>query len=165
MSTVSTIQKPVLQLGSQATEVKELQVLLKRYGYDLSEDGSFGIHTKNAVSHFQSTKFLEPDGIVGNKTWRALFTGAPVDMPVLRPGACQPEVQIVQDILSQLQLDTHSNHSVPYYTGAIDSLYGAKTESSVKAFQKNSGLVADGIIGEKTWHGLSQHSYLTLFAC
>ena len=34
---------------------------------------------------------------------------------------------------------------------AVDGAYGSKTEAAVKAFQKEQGLGADGIVGPKTW--------------
>ena len=37
-----------------------------------------------------------------------------------------------------------------YYTGAVDGIYGSKTKSAVKLFQKRNGLTVDGIIGNKT---------------
>lgn len=37
-----------------------------------------------------------------------------------------------------------------YKPGAVDGVYGAKTEAAVKRFQKNNGLVQDGIAGPKT---------------
>lgn len=37
-----------------------------------------------------------------------------------------------------------------YYTGSVDGIYGSKTKSAVLLFQKRNGLVADGIIGNKT---------------
>ena len=37
-----------------------------------------------------------------------------------------------------------------YYKGSVDGIYGAKTRSAVVWFQKNNGLVADGIVGSKT---------------
>jgi len=33
----------------------------------------------------------------------------------------------------------------------IDGIFGAKTETAVKAYQKKNRLVADGIVGPKTW--------------
>ena len=43
-----------------------------------------------------------------------------------------------------------------YSCGAkgADGIFGKDTESAVKKFQKDSGLTADGIIGEKTWEAL-----------
>ena len=37
-----------------------------------------------------------------------------------------------------------------YYKGAVDGIYGSGTKSAVIKFQKTNGLVADGIIGNKT---------------
>lgn len=37
------------------------------------------------------------------------------------------------------------------YTGKIDGIFGEKTEEAVKKWQSANGLVADGIIGPKSW--------------
>ena len=37
-----------------------------------------------------------------------------------------------------------------YYNGAIDGVYGSKTQAAVKSFQRANGLTADGIAGPKT---------------
>ncbi len=37
-----------------------------------------------------------------------------------------------------------------YYTGSVDGIYGSRTESAVRAFQRKNGLTADGIAGPKT---------------
>lgn len=37
-----------------------------------------------------------------------------------------------------------------YYSGSVDGVYGQGTRSAVIAFQKQNGLVADGIVGVKT---------------
>ena len=37
-----------------------------------------------------------------------------------------------------------------YYNGAIDGILGPKSIAAIKRFQKNNGLVADGIVGPKT---------------
>ncbi|WP_078888143.1 peptidoglycan-binding protein [Streptomyces sp. NRRL S-118] len=36
----------------------------------------------------------------------------------------------------------------------VDGIFGAKTEAAVKNFQQKNGLVADGIVGNKTWRKL-----------
>jgi peptidoglycan hydrolase-like protein with peptidoglycan-binding domain len=41
-----------------------------------------------------------------------------------------------------------------YDPGPIDGIFGAKTESAVKWYQSDHGLVSDGIVGPKTWAGL-----------
>ena len=37
-----------------------------------------------------------------------------------------------------------------YYSGSVDGIYGAKTKTAVKNFQRKNGLTADGIVGPKT---------------
>lgn len=37
-----------------------------------------------------------------------------------------------------------------YYKGSVDGIYGPKTISAVKYFQRRNGLVVDGIVGNKT---------------
>jgi peptidoglycan hydrolase-like protein with peptidoglycan-binding domain len=158
-----SIQKPVLRLGSQGDDVKELQTLLNKHNYQLSVNGVFGELTDCYVKGFQFTHFLEADGIVGEKTWRALYKGAPVDMPVLKAGSKEQEaIKIVQTILANLSKSF--NEFLPYYSGEINSVYGPQTESAVKDFQTNSGLVADGMVGERTWHGLCKHGHLRYYA-
>ena len=37
-----------------------------------------------------------------------------------------------------------------YYSGAVDGIFGAGTESAVKYFQRKNGLTADGVVGAAT---------------
>lgn len=37
-----------------------------------------------------------------------------------------------------------------YYNGAVDGIYGSKTQAAVKSFQRANGLTADGVAGPKT---------------
>lgn len=37
-----------------------------------------------------------------------------------------------------------------YYTGSVDGIFGAKTTTAVKYFQRRNGLTVDGIVGKKT---------------
>ena len=44
----------------------------------------------------------------------------------------------------------------PRYPTKVDGIYGADTAASVRAFQADHGLNADGIVGPKTWEALRQ---------
>ncbi|MCP4162125.1 MAG: hypothetical protein GY760_18790 [Deltaproteobacteria bacterium] len=55
-------------------EVKILQEILIKNGYDVDSDGYFGEGSVRAVKAFQEKKGLTADGVVGINTWYA-FTG------------------------------------------------------------------------------------------
>ena len=67
--------KSQIQYGSQGSDVKELQKLLNKNGYKLTEDGIFGINTQKAVRDYQKKMGLDVDGIVGVNTWGSLTGG------------------------------------------------------------------------------------------
>lgn len=67
-----------------STQVKELQGLLRKWGYDISETGHFDWPTDSAVIHFQRAMGFGADGkvLVGaGKTWLALEKPAPATPP------------------------------------------------------------------------------------
>jgi peptidoglycan hydrolase-like protein with peptidoglycan-binding domain len=68
--------------------------------------------------------------------------------PLLRLGSRGEAVSKLQQQLQQLG----------HYTGAIDGVYGKKTEAAVAKFQQVSGLGVDGIVGPSTWQKLQARS-------
>ena len=79
---------PILRLGSRGPDVKLLQSLLARIGYNPGAiDGIFGNQTQQAVAEFQRDNGLVPDGVVGPATWNILqrfLIG--YDVYTIRPG-------------------------------------------------------------------------------
>jgi uncharacterized protein (TIGR02594 family) len=74
-------KRPVLRQGSRGAFVLDLQEQLIRLGYTLGKmDSHFGARTLAAVVAFQSDNELEPDGIVGDRTWTALSTARPREL-------------------------------------------------------------------------------------
>lgn len=143
----AALNKPVLRQGAKGEAVRELQTLLNKYICDrITVDGNFGPRTTAAVREFQNRMFLAIDGIVGNKTWRSLFTGAPVDMPNLQQGT---KGQLVIRIQERLAIGN-------YYNSAIDGDFGPRTTAAVVALQQNTGLPVDGKVGARTWFELSK---------
>ena len=65
-------------------------------------------------------------------------TGGAPGRPTLRRGASG-------DLVKQVQAKV----GVP-----VDGNFGSKTEAAVRVFQRNRGLVPDGIVGPKTWRAL-----------
>ncbi len=62
-----------LKPGDTGSDVKTLQRALAALGFSPGKpDGNYGPTTKTAVQHFQTSKGLTSDGIVGPKTLLAL---------------------------------------------------------------------------------------------
>lgn len=53
-------------------------------------------------------------------------------------------------MLTVMQYQLNLKHYYAYYTGAIDGINGAGTKAAVRAFQRDHGLVVDGIYGVNT---------------
>lgn len=68
----NTSLKGLLRYGSTGEQVKTLQSLLNKKGYNLDIDGIYGQCTLNAVRDFQSKAHIDVDGIVGQITWSKL---------------------------------------------------------------------------------------------
>lgn len=61
------------KIGSRSEEVRAVQQALKEKGYyNYTVDGIFGTRTRSAVVSFQKDNGLDPDGIAGEKTLKAL---------------------------------------------------------------------------------------------
>lgn len=63
----------VLEIGSQGTDVMEIQSLLKKIGYNPGPiDGYYGPKTRDAVISFQKDNNLSPDGIIRPQTYNLI---------------------------------------------------------------------------------------------
>lgn len=73
---------PTLRRGStDSVAIRKMQTRLNTWGFQIDVDGSFGPATEAAVRRFQTSKGLDPDGVVGPKTWAEL-NKAPGKPPV-----------------------------------------------------------------------------------
>ncbi len=120
----------------------------RQYAEDLKADGyatsSTYVNTlMNTVNKYDLTRFD-----IGLQTSQEPIEDAlptePIKYPTLKKGDKNEYVRSWQ-----IFLNLHG-----YECGLADGIFGAKTERAVKAWQKDHGLVADGIIGKKTWASL-----------
>lgn len=65
-------------------------------------------------------------------------------MPIFKLGSSGNQVMQIQAVLSK----------IGYYHGPVDGIFGVQTEEAVENFQRNNGLISDGIIGPDTYRVL-----------
>lgn len=83
--------------------MKKLQKDLTKLGYDTKgTDGIFGKDTENAVKRFQKAHKLTADGIVGEKTRKAINKALE---SIKNPPAPKPPVKGIQKILDNIKND------------------------------------------------------------
>lgn len=148
---------PTVKIGSPDKQsVATLQKSLNDRGYSLKIDGVFGSGTDSAVKDFQRKQGLTADGIVGPKTWTALgFSGtaASTSSPsstTVPPVATASSGNVVLKIgdkgstVVQLQNQLNKLGFMPLLIA--DGVFGAKTESAVKWFQKTKLKAQTGVV-------------------
>jgi|HubBroStandDraft_6_1064221.scaffolds.fasta_scaffold190056_1 peptidoglycan hydrolase-like protein with peptidoglycan-binding domain len=136
--------RPLLQIGDQGREVSRLQRGLRRAGENIDIDGRFRQKTWMAVCSLQRSRGLDVDGMVGPLTWAALPPDA--QMPMLRIGSEGDPVAGLQRVLTQ-----YASGRWAISPEAVTGVFDATTSAAVQAFQRWSGLTADGLVGDQTW--------------
>jgi len=138
--------KPV-RSGDRGPAVEDIQRRLRTLGYELGPTGVDGVffgRTAEAVRAFQTKHELAEDGLVGDETWSALVDATfqlGDRMLYLRlPHFHGYDVRVLQEALSALG----------FACGQVDGIFGAYSERALREFQRNVGLVPDGIAGADT---------------
>ncbi|MEG4856744.1 peptidoglycan-binding protein [Microcoleus sp. K1-B6] len=160
-------KEKTISAGADGPEVAAIQQRLQVHSFKVGTiDGSYGSRTTSAVRAFQQSKGLNSDGIVDKETWTALAAD-PASAPetvqsnaptlsnaavagnpptLLNKGAVGSKVKTLQ-----VRLEMQG-----YDPGPIDGIFGARTATAVKNFQKFKGLTVDGMVDETTWKALGQ---------
>ena len=162
-----------LSLGDSNLGVSALQYYLAYLSafYDsipsVAVDGIFGQSTLDAVRAAQREFGLAPDGVAGEDTWRAIYNayigivstvpqryveGNTVPFPgvFLRIGVEDDAVRLLQEYLNFI------SRYIPEIPPVNPTGYfGARTEESVKAFQRFYGVNPSGIVGPVVWGGIT----------
>jgi peptidoglycan hydrolase-like protein with peptidoglycan-binding domain len=148
----AVIEKPIVKYGSTGSYVEQVQ---KAIG--VTVDGDFGKATSQALAAYQKAHGLVADAICGSATWKvidanpvAIAPAAPASLvahAVLSLGSRGEDVKTFQKLINKI-----------YGTAAleIDGIYGAASVRAAKQFQKDRGLVQDGITGAATWRELEK---------
>lgn len=147
-----------LRKGMRGARVKALQTLLTQAGFKTATDGQYGSSTVSTVKRFQRAANLKPSGVADGKTIvslvnatdgsaasntsggydvRSTGTGSHHlgDRIPLRRGMSGHDVKVLQDFLERTG-----------YATSVDGEYGAGTVKSVKKFETDQQLEADGVV-------------------
>lgn len=164
---------PPLRKGSTGEYIFALQNWINRIAraYPLiptiwPETGVFDESTEESVKAFQSIFNLTPDGIVGKATWNkllVLYTGITKLSELVSEGQAHIERPFVDsgyvtigdkgDAVARLQyiinILSAFNDAIPSVD--VDAIFGEATRQAVIAFQKDQGLIPNGIVDTETW--------------
>ena len=174
----ATLYRP-LRVGDSGETVTRLQKRLKALGwYDGAVTGNYQESTRDAVKAFQEECDTDVTGIADPDTQIMLYADG-----ASAKGGAQPEGTPAPETL-ELEEDTGDAGAagedlIPYtkrlasgssgalvkdvqqrltdlgyYSGPVSGNFLKNTHRAVKAFQKQNGLSADGIVGEMTWNAL-----------
>lgn len=140
-----------IRVGDRGPAVEDVQRRLRLLGYDLGPTGIDGVFfgkTAQAVSAFQKAHGLVEDSLVGDETWSTLvdatFTLGDRILYLRLPHFHGHDVHVLQTALNVLG----------FACGSEDGIFGAFTERALAEFQRNAGLVPDGIAGDETVRGI-----------
>ena len=89
-----------------------------------------------------------------------LFSVTYAPHPSADPDDAQPVLSKLGSTGEEVRQIQSKLKSLGFYSGSVDGIYGARTQSAVKAFQKSCGITADGVAGPTTllYLGLSSSS-------
>ena len=130
-------------------------------------DGVFGQSTEDAVRAVQRTFGLTPDGIVGERTWDALYraylgivntiprqfvegVALPYGGTPLRVGSESEDVLLLQRYLNTI------GEVYPQIPNVNPTGYfGPRTQEAVIAFQEFAGITPTGVVAAVTWTAIA----------
>jgi N-acetylmuramoyl-L-alanine amidase len=143
----------VIRRGDRGPAVVEIRAILTTLELlsdrDTDLDAVFDGPTEQAVRAFQQSSGLTVTGDVNEETWRALDASRWVlGSRVLAHEQPEPlfgdDVRQLQERLLELGYDL----------GRADSIFGRRTATALANFQREVGLVADGVCGPQTMAAL-----------
>ena len=140
--------------GASGAAVEDIQERLTRLGYEIDEAetgaSSFGDSTASATERFRVDHGIARGDEIDNATWAALvdetYTLGDRTLYLRLPTLHGRDVRDLQTRLNILG----------FSCGEPDGCYGAYTESAVKQFQENVGILPDGMAFQDTFDAIER---------
>lgn len=144
-----------LRLGAEGDAVADLRRVLAGLGLlgnlDPRNERAFDAPAELAVRHFQQRRGLSVDGVVGPETFAALSAARwRLGDRVLAYNATTP---MIGDDVTALQVQLLE---IGYDLVRPDGVFSGHTQEALRAFQRDYGLVPDGVCGPDTLRALRQ---------
>lgn len=143
----------LLRRGDAGPEVAEVRAMLTSQGLLPPQPGPdiFNNVMEHAVRAFQQRRGLIADGIVGRATFQALCDarlrlGDRMLIYVVARPMRGDDVITLQERLLELGYDA----------GRADGIFGSQTEAALRSFQRDYGMLVDGVCGPGTMRALRQ---------
>ena len=139
-----------LREGSSGEDVLTLESRLATLGFfDGVPDQKYDDQTAYAVRLFQEENGLSADGVAGEKTQELLLGVIGTSAATAGTTSAYRSLDL-NDTGSDVLAVQRKLQELGYYDGELTGTYGNLTKEAVRQYQKQNGLGADGIAGEKT---------------
>jgi N-acetylmuramoyl-L-alanine amidase len=135
--------------GDAVVEIRAILATLTLLEDSARPDAVYDESVEQAVRAFQQARGLSVTGEVNDETWRAIDAARwALGSRVL--AHVQPEAQFGDDVreLQERLLE------MGYDLGRADGILGRRTAAALASFQREYGLVPDGVCGPRTMHAL-----------
>ncbi len=145
----------LLRLGNESAAVADVRRILAGLGLLANTDpqlvARFDSATELAVRHFQQQRGISVDGVVNAETYSALNAARwRLGDRVLGHNATSP---LIGDDVTALQVQLLE---MGFDVARADGVFGGRTDAGLRAFQRDYGLVPDGVCGPATLRALKQ---------
>lgn len=130
-----------LQSQKQQTQIKKAPLVKDTYSVDEFQNFQ-AVQVKLPRQTLLIAQRIRSEILIARRSQRSIR-----NVPNLRFGNSGSAVRVLQRLL------VANGYRVP-----IDGVYGAFTESAVKAFQSRRNLQVDGIVGPRTWYSLTAYA-------